>query len=535
MRIWSQEAEEYLPLQRRLTQSANDWVQAPENEKNASLWHNNPRLPQLQHLLEESVHHNGHSLGFFGRSWQSAFPSTEIFEGQTWLNRRETEFVKQSILQKGKNLRRLIATVVVIILVLSGLTIFAFTQQGIANEQRTIADEERNAAVTSEANAEERRIIAVTAEAEAQEQRDIAVSAEATAVAERDIALSRQLAIQADSELSNNDYSLALLLAIESGAASDTVEAFQVLREVLAQPARISQVFPGHFANVNSIEWSPDGRHILTASSDATARKWDVESGAEDLNIRSVYGPLQRAVWSPDGSPSFLTIGTSVENTLQMWDAETGDEFFERLRAGINDLQWSADGKRLLTAHIDGTAHIYDAEQGELLAELTGHQGEIKSVSWNGDETRILTVSNDGSAGLWDGMSGGLIETFGGKTEDVLSQALWSPDGQRILTADNIGNIQIWDADDGQPLLSLPNEEESRRIAAWNPAGTEIVTGSRNGTAAVWDAASGVQLRHFKVIPIASGTLRGTKTVRKSLLREPTRFGLGSQSGRATF
>ena len=35
----------------------------------------------------------------------------------------------------------------------------------------------------------------------------------------------------------------------------------------------------GHAARANSVAFAPDGKHVLTASSDATAVLWDVDGG----------------------------------------------------------------------------------------------------------------------------------------------------------------------------------------------------------------------------------------------------------------
>ena len=52
---WERLAEEYLPLQRRLTLAAGEWVSAGEADKKDLLWEDDPRLPQLQQTLERNI------------------------------------------------------------------------------------------------------------------------------------------------------------------------------------------------------------------------------------------------------------------------------------------------------------------------------------------------------------------------------------------------------------------------------------------------------------------------------------------------
>jgi WD40 repeat protein len=46
----------------------------------------------------------------------------------------------------------------------------------------------------------------------------------------------------------------------------------------------------GHSSNVYSIEFSSDGKYILTVDRDETARLWEVESGKELRQFRGIKG-----------------------------------------------------------------------------------------------------------------------------------------------------------------------------------------------------------------------------------------------------
>jgi len=60
-------------------------------------------------------------------------------------------------------------------------------------------------------------------------------------------------------------------------------------------------VLKGHSSVVRSAAYSPDGKRIVTASYDSTARVWDAKGGGELLVLKGRSGPLISAAFSPDG------------------------------------------------------------------------------------------------------------------------------------------------------------------------------------------------------------------------------------------
>gem|GEM_PF-4575007 len=164
--------------------------------------------------------------------------------------------------------------------------------------------------------------------------------------------------------------------------------------------ARI-RVLSGHSDTVRGAAYSPDGTHIVTASSDKTVRVWDAGSGKQLIVLSGHGDTVNSASWSPDGK---RIVTASDDKTARVWDAVTGAQI--ALLTGHADkvlfAAYSPDGRYIVTASWDKTARIWDAASGAPLAVLSGHDGIVNSASYSPDGKHIVTGSQDNTARIWD-------------------------------------------------------------------------------------------------------------------------------------
>ncbi|KAI0047583.1 WD40 repeat-like protein [Auriscalpium vulgare] len=253
----------------------------------------------------------------------------------------------------------------------------------------------------------------------------------------------------------------------------------------------------GHEDDVNSVAFSPDGKHIASGSSDETIRIWDVHTG------ESVAGPfaghtaqVMTVAFSPDGQRIF---SGSCDSTIRIWDAQTGETVvgpFTGPTIWVWSVAFSPDGRRVVSGSNDWTVRIQDAQTRETAAgpmTPTGHRGWVWSVAFSPDGKRVVSGSFDETIGIWDAQTGEPVEsTFTGHI--VLSVA-FSPDGKRIVSGSADKKIRIWDAQTGKMVAGpFTGHRNWVMSVAFSPDGKRVVSGSRDKTIRVWDAHTGAMV-----------------------------------------
>uniref|UniRef100_UPI0039C62389 WD40 repeat domain-containing protein n=1 Tax=Nostoc sp. CCY 9925 TaxID=3103865 RepID=UPI0039C62389 len=114
----------------------------------------------------------------------------------------------------------------------------------------------------------------------------------------------------------------------------------------------------GHQEQVYNASFSLDGKQIVTASFDKTARVWDSTTGKQLAQLKG--------------------------HQEQVYNAS-----------------FSLDGKQIVTASVDKTARVWDSSTGKQLAELKGHQNVVNNASFSPDGKQIVTASRDKTARVW--------------------------------------------------------------------------------------------------------------------------------------
>jgi WD40 repeat protein/serine/threonine protein kinase len=187
----------------------------------------------------------------------------------------------------------------------------------------------------------------------------------------------------------------------------------------------VIQAAPRHARDVMAVAFTPDGRTLITASRDKTARFWDAATGT------AVGGVIRHDGW-------------------------------------INALALTTDGRAVLTGSDDRTGRLWSVPDGAPLTAPLRHTDSVKAVAISPDGRLLLTASEDATAQPWEARLG---QPAGEplRAPAPIQAASFSPTGRALVTGDQSGGLLLW-------RVPLPQGGDVERLRLWieTAAGTEL-------------------------------------------------------------
>jgi WD40 repeat protein len=278
-------------------------------------------------------------------------------------------------------------------------------------------------------------------------------------------------------------------LSYSRDADSDTQTKLIVSLHQIIYGIRESNRLDGHTRTVISVNFSPDGQLLASASDDNTIKLWQLD-GTLITTLEGHSNRIRSVKFSPSGQ---LIASASYDGTIRLWRRDgTLINVLQAHDREINSISFSPDGKVLASASADGTIKLWHCN-GELMSSepyaiLREHQGWVASVSFAPDGQTLASSASDGTIKLWR-REGALLSTLESQNTSVNSVA-FSADGQLLISANNEGKVWLWQQHNGsfpiQPERVIQAHQQRIWSVEWNPDRQTFVTASADNSIKIW-------------------------------------------------
>jgi RNA polymerase sigma factor (sigma-70 family) len=267
--------------------------------------------------------------------------------------------------------------------------------------------------------------------------------------------------------------------------------------------ARMGTLRFRHWAPVNGVVYSPDGKLLATAGSvDRQIRLWEATTGRL---LASVPGN-GTAVFTHNGQRLFYCGGNTNAEPKFLNIAGLREEASPIFAVNSKCLALSPDG-RCLAMDMWGNkppheVRICDATTGEVRLRLTDHQKPVSCVAYSPNGKTIATAGDEAVIRLWDAATGKLLLRLDGHKpvdgyRDNMLAVAFSPDGKQLVSGGIDQTVRLWDVAAGKEVRRLGEHKGGVLGVAFTPDGKRVLTGGFEEPIRLWDAATGEEVRQF--------------------------------------
>ncbi len=245
---------------------------------------------------------------------------------------------------------------------------------------------------------------------------------------------------------------------------------------------RINSLAFSHVDNDLLVSGSIDGKIIFTnVRTLQSIVAFEFKKEIERISDISLH-PLQNILAFSSG----VEVGYPEGNQLSIRNMQGMEEiaYIESPDADINTIQYSPDGKMLISGDSSGKITIWDASDLEKIAVIEAHSSWVNDLAFCPGGSVFASVGEQETK-LWDQTDFSLIAVNSIHDHKIYAVSC-DKTGSLLVTGAQGGFLQVLDVGRLEEVLFFKAHEYAITSIVISPGNDFIVTGSTDGTVGIW-------------------------------------------------
>jgi WD40 repeat protein len=164
----------------------------------------------------------------------------------------------------------------------------------------------------------------------------------------------------------------------------------------------VRQLVDAHSDTVFSIDFSRDGKYIVSGAADKFVKQFEVDSGK---HVRSFEGHTHHVLgvsWKADGS---RIASAGADNAIKVWNVETGEQHrtIQNYAKQVTSIRFMGATDNLISGSGDKTVKMHRSNDGANYRTFAGATDFVYAVTATRDEALVAAGGEDGVFRIWNG------------------------------------------------------------------------------------------------------------------------------------
>ena len=218
------------------------------------------------------------------------------------------------------------------------------------------------------------------------------------------------------------------------------------------QTGMCTKRFVGHTKDVLSVAFSQDNRQIVTGSRDKTIKLWNTLGECKYTIVEDCHTEWVSCVRFSPSTTNPIIVSGGWDKLIKVWNL-TNCKLRTNLpgHSGyINSVTVSPDGSLCASGGKDGTAQLWDLQEGKHLYQLEAGD-EINALLFSPNRYWLCAATNK-CIKIWDLESKNVVDELRPEFPPLGKRALeprcisiaWSGDGQTLFSGYTDNIIRVW-------------------------------------------------------------------------------------------
>lgn len=293
-----------------------------------------------------------------------------------------------------------------------------------------------------------------------------------------------------------------------------------------------------------TIDFSADGKRILSVAANGSATEWDTANGQSIRTLQQSVTRVAMCVFSRDRTRFAIATSNGI---VKVCDANSSDAICSVSLPAAASVSLNSNGTRMATV-ANQEISIWDVANSQKLFTLRGYSGTLNSIDFSPNGKRLATVSSDGSLKIWDttreqeslmlrnrsqkdsGVASNPVtkqQVIPGRQQPVTvfdaitgdetvlvrqsigkaQRSAFDSVGNRIASSGDGTEIQVRDVANGQLIRELKGHTGSITAMVFSRDGKKLASSSLDKTVRIWDSTAGKIISIFRGHDSAVGSV----------------------------